>query len=494
MQFWFAKPPTYRRFRPTLAIIVVVFLITWVFLSKFIWLIRNSLFAPHMSSLLRSLNTVSLAVAWLHPTLGRAWMIVDRIVQQSNYPISPDDIQIVLDVITQKGSLGFLPEQFEPLLPLVSQLDGFADDIHSLLWFESEQSYLVVLQNTNESRPNGWFFGSFALVRIYQWLPTYIEILDSYLPDFDRPNTYITWPERFNNFLPHRQIHFIGANKVWFTYHDWAHIKALYEKSYPWQRIRGVIFLTTDMFDLLLDDFNEQMWEWQFANAAIDLIRWESRWGKKEHYLQWSQEYFEDNKTTILTWLIRSIDHILAQHRINLYLVDISWPLHGFIRRNNLTTRFESDRMYIWESNISFNKIDNFVEKTVWCFDVVWNDILHATNMHILSFEQFTSGAYTCKISYELAVPEEHFARIARLEALYEIQLTERERHILWVLPNRDTRTIIHLPQHALITAITGDLYDQEIFSTPFSSAWMFKTFIWQNNWSAHVFVSFLIE
>ncbi len=494
MQFWFANPPTYRQFRPTLVIILVVVTVLSIFLVKFIGLVRSSIFARDLTGMIESLQTASVSIAWLSPNLAQSGIILDSIIQGESYDLTGDDLRVLLETMSNNAILWLLPDTFDWLKPMLKEISQFSDDIYSLLWFTQEQSYLVVLQNTNESRPNWWFFGSFALVRIYQWMPTYIEIMDSYLPDFDRPNTYITGPQWLDNFLPHRQIHFIWANKVWFTYHDWANIKTLYEKTYPWQRIRGVVFLTTDMFDLLLDDFEEQKWEWQFANASIDLIRGESTWWKKEHFLEWSQIYFEKNRTKIFSGLVEHFDTIRKNHRINMYLVDISWPLHGFIRRNNFTTRFESDRMYIWESNISFNKIDNFVEKTVWCFDEAWRDVLTETEKHIFSFDAFTQWTYTCKISYKLNVTEEHFERIERLEALYEITLTSREQHILWASPNRDTRTIIHLPEHALITGISWDIYDHEIFSTPFSSAWMFKTFIPENQWTADIFFSFTLQ
>ena len=146
---------------------------------------------------------------------------------------------------------------------------------------ERAQTYLVLLQNTAERRPNGGFFGSFAVVEIEGGLISDIEIMDSYLPSFDSPDARVTGPWWLEEFLPDRDIHFVGANKVGFTYQDGSHIQRLYEKAYPGKRVRGVIFVSTDVFEKLLPEFREQLWEWQFVNASVDLIRGQDRWGKK---------------------------------------------------------------------------------------------------------------------------------------------------------------------------------------------------------------------
>jgi hypothetical protein len=42
---------------------------------------------------------------------------------------------------------------------------------------------------------------------------------------------------------------------------------------YPGASVRGVVFLRTDTFEQLIPGFTEQQREWQFTNAATDLIR-----------------------------------------------------------------------------------------------------------------------------------------------------------------------------------------------------------------------------
>jgi hypothetical protein len=42
---------------------------------------------------------------------------------------------------------------------LLSGAAHFEQDVRRLLWEEGPQTYLVILQNTAEKRPNGVFFG-----------------------------------------------------------------------------------------------------------------------------------------------------------------------------------------------------------------------------------------------------------------------------------------------------------------------------------------------
>lgn len=50
---------------------------------------------------------------------------------------------------------------------------------------------------------------------------------------------------------------------------------------------------------------------------------------------------------------------------INVYLTSVSGPMHTFLRTHSLTTRFEEGRIYARDSNIAYNKIDDFVKKTI---------------------------------------------------------------------------------------------------------------------------------
>ncbi len=493
MWFWFKKTEkNYPLFQKK-----VLFGLLGFFLVLF--LIKTAMFwrwvtGASFETILRPLEVASVSVSWIAKNTGHAWLLVWKMLEKWPSSLSKDEFSKLFWLIAWGTLNRYMPSEFSHLTYLLAWVEGFGEDFYSLLWFEGEQRYLVVLQNTSEKRPNWWFFWSFALVKIDRGQVTHLEIVDSYLPWYDKPNTTITWPEWFNEFLPDRTIHFVWANKVWFTYHDWAHIKTLYEKSYPWQKIRWVVFLRTDMFKQLLPDFEKQLRERQFANAAVDLIRWEDRWWKKETYLKSSQAFFEQNKTLLAKNFLEQLPQLLEKHRINFYLIDISGPLHWYLRRNNLTTRFEQETAYFWDSNISFNKIDQFIDKEVTCFDEKEKVFINELNKDIISLLALTPGERTCKIKYTLFVDEQYTDYIQSLETQYWIKLWWRELHILWLNPARDWRGVVHFPKNIDIFQITWDTYESEFFETPFSNALMYKSLIQYNWWSANVFVRFRVN
>jgi hypothetical protein len=73
-------------------------------------------------------------------------------------------------------------------------------------------------------------------------------------------------------------------------------------------------------------------------------------------------------------------NEIISRQYINMYLTDISGSIHTFLRENKLTTRFEDDHMYFWDSNISFSKVDSFVDKTIQFRDTTGRVVLESTH------------------------------------------------------------------------------------------------------------------
>jgi len=51
-----------------------------------------------------------------------------------------------------------VPDAYKEVFKLIVSVAEFDQDIISMLGFYSPQTYLILLQNTAESRPNGGFF------------------------------------------------------------------------------------------------------------------------------------------------------------------------------------------------------------------------------------------------------------------------------------------------------------------------------------------------
>lgn len=496
MHIWFNAPE--RKLWKTIKRITPVFIVFF-----FCWFLLYSLFA-YAATIKQLFNTgdiaatrlhaasflwhrVSIALLWIDYDLAKSLQTMNRILthtanKTSYLPQEEKHIRHLFKQIQDNTTIQkILPASMNQYYPLLQWLAEQQDDILSLLGNEEEQSYLVVLQNVAEKRPNGWFFGSFALIKVKGGIVSHLEILDSYLPWYDNPDTYITWPDWLYQFLPERQIYFVWANKVWFTYHDGPNIKTLYEKSYPWQQIRGVIFLRTDMFEEILPWFSEQLREWQFVNASIDLIRGEERRWKKELYLTSSQQYFQDNAWSLLQWMVSHLPALLNKRYINMYFEDVSWGFHTFLRKNHLTTRFEEYSLYSWNSNISFNKTDRFVEKSMQCKDSN-GTIQLASQDDIIDIKNLQPWPYSCLISYTLDIPAYYKNYISQLEKEYEIELWQRERHILWLQETRATRWVIFTPFHIDILSIQWETETSNIFDTPFAHGAMYTAKLTGNN------------
>ncbi len=422
------------------------------------------------ASLQSLLPTLPVFLRFIDPDLARAIYHGYTMITQPQSSLWSEHVDGVTKYMAQWGSWLTKPflRPFPQHVQLMQQLATFSWDIRSLLGEEKEQRYLVVLQNTSEKRPNGGFFGSFALVTIVKGWVKDIEIVDSYLPQYDNPDTSITGPKWLTNFLPDRQVYFVGANKVWFTYHDGAHIKNLYEKSYPGKKIRGVIFLRTDMFVDLFPDFLKQFREWQFANASIDLIRGQARRWKKELYLTSSQNFVQTHQKELIKALFTRLPELIQKRYINIYLEDVSWSMHTRLRRAGLTTRFEEDTLYSRESNTSFNKADGFVKKTLTIYDTQGKIIQQASG-DIIPLGALPPGTYGIEIMYSFDVPQTYKDFINSLEEQYQITLGDRERHILVLDPTRETRGLVYYPKHIRFWVLTGDVREVNLFETPFA-------------------------
>ncbi len=80
------------------------------------------------------------------------------------------------------------------------------EEIFKLLGKDQSFNYLIPLQNSNESRPNGGFFGSFAFVSLSGGHITQMQIIDSYLPDYIAPNARLDLPNRYVDAYGTKQI------------------------------------------------------------------------------------------------------------------------------------------------------------------------------------------------------------------------------------------------------------------------------------------------
>lgn len=431
------------------------------------------------------------------------WIVSSYMKWENIFKTKKDEIEEVWYYIINNqnylSSLWF--QRYESLMKFLSDLYDHRAEVYELLWENHTYNYLIPLQNWNEKRPNWGFFGSFAFVTISWWHIENLEVIDSYLADYIAPTSRINLPSWYTKYFWEKQLWFVAWNKFWFTDMDWKNMKVLYERAfnkdyqtdrvnemYSWDQwkllhdkyIKWVIFLDSNLLEELLPGFSDKMREWQFINAAIDIIRGEVRWNKKELYINEVLDYFFKNSTTIAKNLINNWDEVLNKRYIQIYLSDmfVTQDFIDMIARNNLNTRFQWWKIYARDVNIANNKSDDFLTKWLRLYSSTWALITQQQN-EIVSLEWLPVGEYQLVIDYYFFVPESYRNFIRWLEEKYGIQITPREEWILVIAPVNHydwnpermwrEKWMVYYPWNMEITSVEWDVEDVNYFQSDFA-------------------------
>lgn len=378
--------------------------------------------------------------------------------------------------------------EYQDFIDFFSWLIDYKNELYDLLWKEEQQNYIIVLQNTNEKRPNWWFFGSFALVKIDKWQIEY-EIIDSYKVDYMNPWITIKTPDWFNENIWTPEFGFISSNKFWFTKVDWFNIQKLYQDTF-WERIRGVIFIKSNFIETLIPWIDKRFEERQFINASIDIIRWKNTINKKQIYLEEINTYIQNNLFDIIKSFVKNFSK-WNDNNVNIYLDNVSDDFENFLLSNNFINKFYPSNIYFWDTNISYNKIDRFVDKQIEIYDE--NDILiKDSDLDIINISDLEKWSYTIKINYFLSVNQSYIDYIKELEKKHDISLWSREIHILWLKQNWINRWEIYFPKNISIKEIEWDWYYIKKFETKFSNNLSYKIEIDWNNKISSIEISII--
>ena len=392
-------------------------------------------------------------------------------------------------------------QRYESLMRFLGDLYDHRTEIYELLWENHTYNYLIPLQNWNEKRPNGWFFGSFAFVTLSWWHIENLEVIDSYLADYIAPKSRMRLPSRYSQYFGEYQLWFVAGNKFWFTDMDGKNLKIMYEKAFnedyemdkvremysEQQRtllhdkyIKWVIFIDSNLLTELLPWFKDKMREWQFINASIDIIRGEVRGNKKELYIAEVLDYFFKNSSTIAKNLINNRDEVINKRYIQIYLSDmfVSQEFRDMVARNNLNTRFQWWKIYARDVNIANNKSDDFLTKWLKLYSSTWELITLQQN-EVLSLEWLPVGDYQLVIDYYFFVPETYRSFIRGLEQKYWIEITPREEWILVLSPVNHNdwnpermwreKWMVYYPRNMEITSVGWDVENVNYFQSDFA-------------------------
>lgn len=492
--------------------------------------ITNWLFSPNKIDIFNDLDQISFYFWMIDPELSKQVQTFDSVIKA--YLDGENVLKTKENEITQlrayaKEKKNYLTKvwfsNYEKAFEMLDQARDLRAEIFKLLGKDQTFNYLIPLQNSNEARPNGGFFGSFAFVSLSGGHIVDLQVVDSYLPDYIAPNTRVELPNRIAELNWGKTIGFIAGNKLGFTDKDWKNLKTLYEKIFhtdfnperrdrmfkPEKRnqlfhkdIKGVIFLDSELIAHLLPSFRHKAREWQFVNANIDIIRWEARSNKKELYIADLEKYLKENALRLASSALNNLQNFLEKWYINIYLSNTSGAMRDFLDKWNLTTVYDSDFLYFWHTNIAYNKSDAFIKKQLEIQTLDGKVILSTENKKV-DISHLSSGNYRLMITYTFDVPKTYIDEIHMLEQKYDITMTERESYILALQPRSPDQTaplqrragkeFIHLPKNRTITAITGDLTEQKVFNSDFSQWITYKTRITTSPQTNTAYINFTI-
>lgn len=533
MDFWITKKiEKNRRYYTKYSNIAFIILIVLSFsVFSFYSNVSNIIFSKDKVDIFKEdLQQIAFYFRRIDENISKMLLNIDKISQSYlkwENILQTQEIRIIETLEYIKKNQNYLKnlwfKKYEKLITLLSSIEKNWKEISNLLGKNWEYNYLVILQNTNEKRPNWWFFWSFAFITVNNGRLKNLEIVDAYYPDYIANKTRLTAPERTSSFLPDRKIGFIAWNKFGFSDIDGSNLKRLYEKMFnedyvmkkveqtmePWlyekllhKNIKWVIFLRSDLIEYAIPSFTEKARERQFLNANVDIIRWEYRGNKKEEYTKEVKDYFNNNQSNIFKNIINNYDEIIEKNFISIYLSNVSNELQNLLLWQWLKIGYDTWYIYARDTNTSYNKVDGFVEKNIQIVDNN-NKIIIDTHNDIFPIKKIWTWIHTMKVYYTLNVPNYYMDFIRNLEKKYDIEMTSRELSILAMKPAKyedniyekrmETKATIYIPNNIKILEVNWDQQEYSEFHSPFANGLYYKMLINENNTTKSIEIKFEI-
>jgi hypothetical protein len=211
-----SKPQRTANVRAYLALLVLAFCCFALYAN-----ITRIVFSPSKLDIFtKDLNQLAAYFLPVDREVSQQLIVLDGIIQEylrgeNVLQTKATEIEEVRNyVVTHRdylSQLGF--KNYDALMDFLAEVYQYREELFLLLGKNQPFNYLILLQNGNEKRPNGGFFGSFAFLTLEGGHIKHLEVIDSYLPDYLAPTTRIQLPQWFINTFGEPQAGFIAGNK-----------------------------------------------------------------------------------------------------------------------------------------------------------------------------------------------------------------------------------------------------------------------------------------
>ena len=175
--------------------------------------------------------------------------------------------------------------------------------------------------------------------------------------------------------------------------------------------------------------------------------------------------------------------------------------MNNILTKYNFTTIPNNHTLYSWDTNKSFNKIDEFVTKSIIIKDRIGDIMIEQTNNDQVNIQSLEKGNYTMEINYKITIPRYYKDYIYQLQDQYKITLTDRELGILSLKPTIDMEGVqrfwenkaqLYYPSRVQITHISGAT-DPIDFTTPFGAGIDYTLNTQEDNTTKQILIDFTL-
>ncbi len=324
--------------------------------------------------------------------------------------------------------------------------DHFDLKIKKMLGFSQPAIYLVVLMNKSEARPLGGFRGSFAKVEVLSWQIQNIEIHDSYrLPSIKKEHFC---DQALEDIGFSKCIGFVDSARVWFTDYDGKVVKTLYEKTFSWEKIQGVIFLRSDLLDALIPEYINYHLMREFWNASSKIS--DNR-PNKDKYRSFVNAFVSSYQNKMIKRALELFfkDPSLFENKIYFYIPGLK---QGFEKRQR---PYLSGGFYWFDTDRSFTKWWLFVNKEIYVWE---NGILRYI------WEGGHLGSYTganihirAVYRYNFDLHKQAIKIFDALQKMFWVNLTDKTKYVLGYYSYIKSLSQIYYPNKYVLKKTTID-------------------------------------